>query len=218
MESLATIVKSNKGTNDKIYYGGYEYIKDGENKSKTKTYHCCADYKKLKCPARMIRDLNQDVENQFNVTKEHTHSGNGVAVGKAVAMRTLKRKAEDSLDRGRNVIAKLNENLPVSVAAALPKMKSLSQAVRRARVNKEMPLAPANLNDLVIPDNLKTIKDVRFLLYDSGPSPNRILIYSTERNLQMLRKSDVLSMDGTFDIVPPLFSQLYTMQGLSLHY
>lgn len=95
----------------------------------------------------------------------------------------------------------------------LPKMKSMSQTIRRVRVNKEMPPAPTSLNDMVIPDNLNNIDNVKFLLHDSGAGPNRFLIYSTPRNLALLRRADVLAMDGTFDIVPPLFSQLYTMQG-----
>lgn len=174
---------------------------------------CVSRYKKLKCPARLIRDVNNQGDNQFKITKEHIHIGNAVVVGKAVAMQTMKRKAEESLDRGRNVIAKLNENLPVSVAAALPKTKSLSQAIRRRRTNKNIPTAPTSLMDLIIPDDLQNIGDVRFLLYDSGPGEGRILIFSTDRNLQLLKRADVLSMDGTFDIVPPLFTQLYTMQG-----
>lgn len=38
----AKIIKSNKGINDKIYFEGFEYMKDGENKTKTKIYMCCA--------------------------------------------------------------------------------------------------------------------------------------------------------------------------------
>lgn len=140
-------------------------------------------YKKLKCLGRLIRDLNKEDVNQLNVTKIYTHAGNGVVVGKALTIQTLKRKAEESVDNhGRNVIAKLNENLPVSVAAALPKIKSTSQAIRRARVNKDIPPAPTTLIDMVIPDHLKNTDDVKFLLYDSGAGPNRILIYSTPRN------------------------------------
>lgn len=168
----------------------------------------------MKCPGRLIRDLQKEDGNQLIMSKNHTHAGNGILVGKAVSMQTLKRKAEESVDdRGRNVIAKLNENLSVSVAAALPKTKSMAQTIRRVRVNKDIPPAPTSLDDLVIPESLKSIKDEKFLLYDSGPGPNRILIFSTQRNLEMLRRVDVLLMDGTFDIVPPLFSQLYTVQG-----
>lgn len=149
------------------------------------------------------------------MSKTHTHAGNGILVAMAESMRTLKRKAEESVDeRGRNVIAKLNENLPVAVAAALPKTKSMAQTIRRRRVIQNIPPARTSLADSVIPDNLKNIgDDVKFLLYDSGPGSNRILIFSAKRNLELLRCVDVLLMDGTFDIVPPLFSQLYTVQG-----
>lgn len=45
------------------------------------------------------------VGNQMKVTKILTHAGNGVVVGKAVCIQTLKRKAEESEDcHGRNVL------------------------------------------------------------------------------------------------------------------
>lgn len=78
-----------------------------------------------------------------------------------------------------------------------------------ARINRN----PNSLNDLVIPEDLQQINNELFLLHDSGPGPQRILIFSTKRNLEYLRRAEVVSMDGTFEIVPPLFEQLYTMQG-----
>lgn len=161
----------------------------------------------------MIRDLTLEGENQFKVSQNHTHSADGTLVGTAVAMNTLKRTAAESLDRGRNVVAKLSENMSVSVAAALPQPKSMIQAVRRSRDDQELPKQPTSLYDLVLPDDLIYVDDVRFLQYDSGAGSDRILIFSTERNLQLLKRASVMAMDGTFDIVPPLFSQLYTLQG-----
>src|SRR5262249_6761109 len=55
-----------------------------------------------------------------------------------------------------------------------------------------------------------------FLFHDSGPGPNRILIFSTERNPDLLSRSQHWYADGTFKTVPPLFEQLYTIHGV--HY
>ncbi|KAK9686123.1 hypothetical protein QE152_g37434 [Popillia japonica] len=57
----------------------------------------------------------------------------------------------------------------------------------------------------------KTFNGEDFLLYDSGPEENRILIFSTRRNLQLLSH---WYADGTFKTVPLLFNQLYTIHGL----
>lgn len=170
-------------------------------------------YKSMKCPGRLIRYLNAPEANQIKVTKEHTHIGDGRMLGKATAMITLKRKSTESIDRGRTVVAKLNENMDVATAASLPSTKSMMQTVRREREDSDLPKNPKSLHDLEIPESFKTINGKLFLLHDSGPGPNRILMYSTAENLELLKRADVMAIDGTFDIVPPLFEQLYTVQG-----
>lgn len=92
-------------------------------------------------------------------------------VGRIVAMDTLKRKASESDEIGRNVVAKLNHNMDASTAATLPQPKSLLQAVRRSRRNNDLPPNPTSLTDLVIPDSFKLINEEIFLLHDSGPGP-----------------------------------------------
>ena len=54
-----------------------------------------------------------------------------------------------------------------------------------------------------------------FLLYDNGPEAGaaRILIFSTRRNLQILEQATTWVMGGTFDIAPPLFTQVYSIHG-----
>lgn len=42
----------------------------------------------------------------------------------------------------------------------------------------------------------------------------RFLIFTTKDNLRTLRSSDIWFADGTFDTVPNLFVQLYTLHGL----
>lgn len=124
-----------------------------------------------------------------------------------------KRKSNENNENGRNLVAKINENIDVSTAATLASSSSLLQTVRRNRPLKEYPMNPRSLEELLIPDEFKYIKKQLFLLYDSGPKANRILIYATKRNLEMLARADVIAMDGTFSIVPPLFDELYTLQG-----
>ncbi|KAK9717832.1 MULE transposase domain [Popillia japonica] len=60
----------------------------------------------------------------------------------------------------------------------------------------------------------KTFNGEDFLLYDSGPEENHILIFSTRRNLQLLSQRDHWYADGTFKTVPLLFNRLYTIHGL----
>ena len=57
-------------------------------------------------------------------------------------------------------------------------------------------------------------KDEQFLLHDSGPETERILIFGTQRYLEMLELSWVWLLDGTFMRAPTLLTQMYVIHGL----
>lgn len=171
-------------------------------------------YKSANCPGRLIRYLTEeDEDKKYKMSKEHTHEGNATIASAAVVMQNLKTNAAASNDFGRNVISKVCTNLSPAVSATLPGTSAMLQTVRRARYKVDLPVNPDYLSELFIPEKFKKFNDEQFLLHDSGPSEDRILIFSTRRNLKFLKRAKVALMDGTFDIVPPLFEQLYTIQG-----
>ena len=104
---------------------------------------------------------------------------------------------------------------------ALPSIRNLKRRVQRTRVVVAAgPPNPQNLADLVIPLQFTRYEREpnvfeNFLLYDSGQGAreNRLLIFSTQRNLDILQRSTNWAMDGTFDVAPPLFSQLYSIHS-----
>lgn len=53
--------------------------------------------------------------------------------------------------------------------------------------------------------------------YDSGPAPDRILIFATRNNLQLLAQGHEWFADGTFSTAPALFQQLYTIHIVHLN-
>ena len=55
-----------------------------------------------------------------------------------------------------------------------------------------------------------------FLLYDSGANNERVLMFSSQNNLNTLRGCEHWFLDGTFKTAPTLFEQLYTIHGLTL--
>ena len=72
-----------------------------------------------------------------------------------------------------------------------------------------------SLEELIIPLEYRlTAKGDDFLLYDSGPGPQRILIFGTQMNLEMLNTSQIWLSDGTFKTAPTLFAQVYCIHGL----
>ena len=77
------------------------------------------------------------------------------------------------------------------------------------------PAQPATLEQRILPPEYKqTAKGEQFLLYDSGPEVQRILIFGTQQNLEMLQLSQVWLADGTFKTAPTLFTQVYVVHAL----
>ena len=113
------------------------------------------------------------------------------------AMTVLRDRAVNTMDQTAQVVAASLRNLSQAGQGALPAMYSLKRTVQRKRV--AMVAAPANplsLDALVIPEAFtryerepQQFED--FLLFDSGRESgnNRMLIFSTRRNLDILQRS-----------------------------
>lgn len=109
------------------------------------------------------------------------------------------------------------------VAAHMPSKSALKQMVIRCK-KSEIPTAPDDIATFEIPEELKFVKGfagqmstekekLPFLLADSGKSKDRILIFGTQQLVRLLASSKDWHVDGTFKVVPPIFSQLVTIQS-----
>jgi hypothetical protein len=115
-----------------------------------------------------------------------------------------------------NIIAQSSIGVSQATAVHLPSTTSMARTIQRTRqATSQAPAVPLSLVELIIPDRYsKTRTGEDFLLFDSGSSVDRILIFSTRKNLQLLAQSRHWYSDGTFKVVPPLFDQLYTIHGV----
>jgi hypothetical protein len=106
------------------------------------------------------------------------------------------------------------------IAARLPSTVALSRTIQRSRnCNNVPPPNPVTIDSLVIPSEYTlTLSDLPFLLYDSKNNENwdinnRILIFTTNENLNLLNNSEMWFADGTFKSVLNIFIKLYTIHG-----
>ncbi|KAJ6640393.1 hypothetical protein Bhyg_13144 [Pseudolycoriella hygida] len=93
--------------------------------------------------------------------------------------------------------------------------ETLSRNVRRIRQKgNSLPSVPVTLADFILPEEyMVTLEGQQFLLHDNEDPFRRTMIFATKENISFLAHCDEWYMDGTFDICPPLFSQLYTIHG-----
>lgn len=89
----------------------------------------------------------------------------------------------------------------------------MKKIARRSRGKENsFPLNPNSDLELEVPEDFqKTEKYDLFLLFDSGKVEERMLIFATKENLKELSNSQHCFVDGTFDIVPNIFSQLFSI-------
>jgi hypothetical protein len=89
------------------------------------------------------------------------------------------------------------------------KMLSVSVLKRTVQlIQQKEQAAPPNSKtyQFTLSENYTTTFDGKpFLLFDSGPGEKRILIFSTQKNLQLMEKCEYWYADGTFSTLQNLF-------------
>lgn len=146
--------------------------------------------------------------------KEHSHAPDGRKAQVRKVVNSIKEEAQSSNDPPRRIIRNNTKNIedPIS-AVELPSNETLARNVRRIRQQLGGGFKlPKSLGELELENEYaKTVKGDQFLLFDNKRS--NYYFHPTHVNLQYLVYCDHWHIDGTFDVTPPLFKQLYTVHG-----
>lgn len=208
-------VKSEKGK-DRLKYENYILYHDHTAPmadGTLKTYWRCSRYKDLKCHFRLHTIANAVVKTFL----EHNHPANSALVEKEEKLQEL-REAAHSRESPHVIVSDLLANSSPPGAVSLPSKSSMKRTVQRRqeiRDEENQVIRLPNSREEIMPEKFcKTIAGESFLLYDSGPTEDRILVFGTKANLRRLARHNNWYMDGTFSSAPALFAQLYTIHYL----
>ncbi|CAF1116793.1 unnamed protein product [Brachionus calyciflorus] len=115
----------------------------------------------------------------------------------------------------RKIILECTKGLSEEVVAHLPTFSAARQACNRARINPyENFEIPSDLG-FILPDQFKNLDNgEKFLFMDETYGNERMLIFTTEKNLSLLTEYSNWLCDGTFDASPLIFEQLFTLHAL----
>lgn len=186
---------------------GYLYIINKE--SGDKVIWCCRNYRHGQCRGR-LHTINGQVT---QLVGDHNHEPIHSA-GEVIEARTqTAHAAKQTVNTTHDIVATGVSQLSDHAITSLPNLQNLKRTVQRIRQKHQNPLPlPTKRDSLVIdPIFTKTNRDRTFLQFDSGPTDQRILIFSTKKQLKMLKDGSHIYLDGTFDVVPELYFQLYTI-------
>ena len=94
----------------------------------------------------------------------------------------------------------------------MPAVHHIRRDIRRQRKRAGNPIpVPQDRFFGIPPEYQQTAAGEAFLLHDTGNGDNRILVFATNENIQLLAESQSWFMDGTFKTSPELFFQVYTI-------
>ena len=202
-----SFIKSSKGC-IKLIEGGFIY---GQQRRVGEVVHWQCERRGI-CKARVHTKGSQIVKR----TNEHLYEPDEESVTCQEVKIGMKRKASETQDSSHLIVGDSLLTVSDGVSVKLPKLTSLKRTIQRQRERiLAAPTQPLTLEELILPpDYQQTAKGENFLFHDSGSGPERILIFGTRRNLEMLESSQYWLADGTFKTAPELFLQVYVIHAL----
>ncbi|CAF4196272.1 unnamed protein product, partial [Rotaria sp. Silwood2] len=98
----------------------------------------------------------------------------------------------------------------LTLAPVVVEIKSVLNRVRR----KTTPPLPTSA-DFDIPDFYQqTLNGAQFICTNKIIKKKRMILFATDKQLEVLFSSECIFPDGTFDKYPKQFQQIYTIHGL----
>lgn len=164
------------------------------------------------CKKKLTAKKNIDGTYTYKENKgEHSHTIDPRVQSVKVIMQKAKIAAQTTTKPSRKLYGEALNGVPDAVIAKMPNQGAFSKQMREQRKGNH-PTAPKDLSELILPEVKNSVGE-NFIMFDSGPSKDRIVMFSTPKSLEFLSTCDVLHMDGTVASGPVLFDQIYTILG-----
>ena len=122
-------------------------------------------------------------------------------IEKAMYDYEIRKKAKNSHDKPRLIIQEARFKLSSEAAAITPQYTSSQRSIQRIRKDNNVPIEPITFADIVIPLKFQvTASNQQFLLYDNNDHNNRLVIFASKEQLDLLNQCEVWHCDGTFAV------------------
>ncbi|CAF1474881.1 unnamed protein product [Rotaria sordida] len=207
--SPISFTSSNRGKRLLVYYGYIYRLK--KSTTKIKYWSCNSNG----CTANVHTNPN---DHFIKASGDHHH----LPSPEQIELRNLMKKVKDRVQVETTSVPKIYEeelarsnlsSVALTLASIPAEAKSGLSRVRR----KTTPPLPTSGN-FDIPDVYRqTLNGEPFICNDKTTNKKRILIFATDKQLEILFSSEWIFLDGTFDACPKEFKQIYTIHGLKFY-
>lgn len=195
-------------------YEGYRYRKDRTNGDNSVCWHCV--HSTSKCSGK----VKVNADGRVGPTTPHNHAPDEASNEVEKIKAGIRDRAVNTVEKPRQIIMQCTAGKTQEAKSAMPRYVAITRTIHRKRKLKELAVpTPHSLQEITLPATLMvTASDENFLLWDSGDADeHRILMFGTERNLQVLNEHRHWFIDGTFKVAPTLYYPLFTIHALIDH-
>ena len=109
------------------------------------------------------------------------------------------------LNTERNMVA-------VEVRPDMPKDTTIKRAGQRIR-RKNFPAEPSSAQNLILEGEWQQVNGENWIISENTSGDNLCIILATKSNIRYLKQSPVWYADGTFDVSPKIFYQMYAIHS-----
>lgn len=208
MTDVIEIISSSRGGH-KLSLNGYTY--NIEKKNGIDFRWICDKKYSNSCSARTTTLIQDNIHVVKIRPSIHHHDPDASSKHVHNANSNVRLTARNSLENPSQIILKSIVECNVASRKMLPNKSAQKLKIRRQRSNKIA--EPTCLEDINIPQNLKFVEGELFLLSEKDFGESKILLFGTRKSLELLAGSDLWMMDGTFEVVPDMMRQLFTIFG-----
>ena len=197
---------------NKILHQGYAYVKKKDLAGGWISYECER--------RRRYRDCTGSIkvkDDLIRIVNGHAHNPDPAKNESYKVMTAIKHLAEATNDQPQQILGNALAGVPDYVAANIPALNSVRRNIRRQRKQAGnallIPTTRAALPNPIPVEYTTTNAGDPFLRYDSGDQ-DRILIFASDERLALLENNNDWFIDGTFDAVPLIYLQLFTIHAI----
>lgn len=132
----------------------------------------------------------------------------------------MKDMAKQTSEKPRSIMKKCQIDVSKEAAARLKKYSSVVQMVHRVRSTEATyGQNPTSISEIVVPIPLTlSYNKEMFVWKDSGYlDHDRIIVFATESNIKLLCTHKSWFVDGTFEVAPLIYKQMFKNLTDDLH-
>ncbi|CAM4799007.1 unnamed protein product [Rotaria magnacalcarata] len=166
----------------------------------TKTYWRCVNYLRDRCHSRLHTYIITN--DAIKPPSEHTCKTDSSSLEIRKFNEELVHQARNSQEIPDIIVNNCYKALSDQGIARLPIRDNIKRRIRMVHKNKNIANAPYDPNFTTIPTSLtKTVRDDMFLRCDTEPGDDRILLFASTKQLDILQSTDDFLVDGTFKVL-----------------